>query len=169
MYFDNFILVARKFIRTVKRHIAFVSLAQTCRSSLSNQDTVTQMEADIKEINFCKLCADSSACDPSNRYWKIAIFGIISTRMILFKLKENSRIGCITSITFNNEKCQPCFLAFEEIRDLLGKQASMETYIEWLDNMVDSHVLQVKHDKLKLKNHKNLLQYSVNNIRKNMF
>ncbi|XP_044276372.1 DNA-binding protein RFX6 [Varanus komodoensis] len=105
--------IARRFVSSLKRQTSFLHLAQIARPALFDQHTVNAMVADIEKVD---------------------LYGIGSQALLTGSgTMDSDGEGYIEydSIT-----------VFQELKDLLKKNATVESFIEWLDTVVEQRVIK---------------------------
>ncbi|XP_075315514.1 DNA-binding protein RFX6 [Odontesthes bonariensis] len=105
--------IARRFVSSLKRQTSFLHLAQIARPALFDQAVVTSMVLDIDSVDLSS----------------------ISSQPLL-------------SITFTGDQDSDIYseydsiTVFQELKELLRKNATVESFIEWLDSVVEHKVIK---------------------------
>ncbi|KAM7395990.1 hypothetical protein PAMA_007326 [Pampus argenteus] len=105
--------IARRFVSSLKRQTSFLHLAQIARPALFDQAVVTNMVLDIDNVDLSS----------------------ISSQPLL-------------SITATGDQDQDIYseydsiTVFQELKELLRKNATVESFIEWLDSVVEHKVIK---------------------------
>ncbi|XP_067427672.1 DNA-binding protein RFX6-like [Thunnus thynnus] len=105
--------IARRFVSSLKRQTSFLHLAQIARPALFDQAVVTNMVLDIDNVDLSS----------------------ISSQPLL-------------SITATGDQDQDIYseydsiTVFRELKELLRKNATVESFIEWLDSVVEHKVIK---------------------------
>ncbi|ETE71679.1 DNA-binding protein RFX6, partial [Ophiophagus hannah] len=105
--------IARRFVSSLKRQTSFLHLAQIARPALFDQHIVNAMVTDIEKVD---------------------LYGIGSQALLTVSGSLNSEAEAYTeydSIT-----------VFQELKDLLKKNATVESFIEWLDTVIEQRVIK---------------------------
>uniref|UniRef100_H3A4H1 DNA-binding protein RFX6 n=1 Tax=Latimeria chalumnae TaxID=7897 RepID=H3A4H1_LATCH len=105
--------IARRFVSSLKRQTSFLHLAQIARPALFDQNVVNLMVSDIEKVDL-------------NSIGSQALLTVSST--------ADQDLDVYTeydSIT-----------VFQELKDLLKKNATVESFIEWLDTVVEQRVIK---------------------------
>ncbi|KAL7987806.1 hypothetical protein Chor_006725 [Crotalus horridus] len=105
--------IARRFVSSLKRQTSFLHLAQIARPALFDQHIVNAMVADIDKVD---------------------LYGIGSQALLTVSGSLDSEVEGYTeydSIT-----------VFQELKDLLKKNATVESFIEWLDTVIEQRVIK---------------------------
>ncbi|XP_061100047.1 DNA-binding protein RFX6 [Conger conger] len=105
--------IARRFVSSLKRQTSFLHLAQIARPALFDQNVVNSMVCDIDKVDL-------------------------------------HSIGSQALLTISNSGEQDSDLyseydsiaVFHELKDLLKKNATVESFIEWLDTVVEQKVIK---------------------------
>ncbi|KAG9347508.1 hypothetical protein JZ751_005075, partial [Albula glossodonta] len=105
--------IARRFVSSLKRQTSFLHLAQIARPALFDQNVVNSMVCDIDKVDL-------------------------------------NSIGSQALLTISNGAEQDSDLyseydtiaVFQELKDLLKKNATVEAFIEWLDTVVEQKVIK---------------------------
>ncbi|XP_016411976.1 DNA-binding protein RFX6-like [Sinocyclocheilus rhinocerous] len=106
------LLIARRFVSSLKRQTSFLHLAQIARPALFDQNVVTSMVNDIDKVDL-------------NSIGSQALLSITSDQDSDFYSEYDS------------------ISVFQELKDLLRKNATVESFIEWLDSVVEQKVIKV--------------------------
>uniref|UniRef100_A0A3B3UWJ6 DNA-binding protein RFX6 n=1 Tax=Poecilia latipinna TaxID=48699 RepID=A0A3B3UWJ6_9TELE len=104
--------IARRFVSSLKRQTSFLHLAQIARPALFDQTVVTGMVLDID-------CVDLSS---------------INSQPLL----STSAAGDQDSDIYSEDSIS----VFQELKELLRKNATVESFIEWLDSVVEHKVIK---------------------------
>ncbi|XP_025754988.1 DNA-binding protein RFX6 isoform X3 [Oreochromis niloticus] len=105
--------IARRFVSSLKRQTSFLHLAQIARPALFDQAVVTSMVLDIDNVDLSS----------------------ISSQPLL-------------SVTVNGDQDPDIYseydsiTVFQELKELLRKNATVESFIEWLDSVVEHKVIK---------------------------
>ncbi|CAG5960140.1 unnamed protein product, partial [Menidia menidia] len=105
--------IARRFVSSLRRQTSFLHLAQIARPALFDQAVVTSMVLDIDNVDLSS----------------------ISSQPLL-------------SITFSGDQDSDIYseydsiTVFQELKELLRKNATVESFIEWLDSVVEHKVIK---------------------------
>uniref|UniRef100_A0A3Q3B1V8 Regulatory factor X, 6 n=1 Tax=Kryptolebias marmoratus TaxID=37003 RepID=A0A3Q3B1V8_KRYMA len=105
--------VARRFVSSLKRQTSFLHLAQIARPALFDQAVVTSMVLDIDRVD---------------------LNGIVSQPLL-----SVSAAGDQDSDIYSE---YDSVAVFQELKELLRKNATVESFIEWLDSMVEHKVIK---------------------------
>ncbi|XP_054827645.1 DNA-binding protein RFX6 [Eublepharis macularius] len=105
--------IARRFVSSLKRQTSFLHLAQIARPALFDQHIVNAMVADIEKVDLHSIGSQAL----------LAISGSMDT--------DGEGYTEYDSIT-----------VFQELKDLLKKNATVESFIEWLDTVVEQRVIK---------------------------
>ncbi|XP_062981524.1 DNA-binding protein RFX6 [Elgaria multicarinata webbii] len=105
--------IARRFVSSLKRQTSFLHLAQIARPALFDQHIVNAMVTDIEKVDLYSIGSQAL----------LTISGSM----------DSDGEGYIEydSIT-----------VFQELKDLLKKNATVESFIEWLDTVVEQRVIK---------------------------
>uniref|UniRef100_A0A8C8JID0 RFX-type winged-helix domain-containing protein n=1 Tax=Oncorhynchus tshawytscha TaxID=74940 RepID=A0A8C8JID0_ONCTS len=104
--------IARRFVSSLKRQTSFLHLAQIARPALFDQNVVNSMVVDIEKVDL-------------NSIGSQALLTISSGD------QDSDLYSEYDSIT-----------VFQELKDLLKKNATVESFIEWLDTVVEQKVIK---------------------------
>ncbi|XP_033001278.1 DNA-binding protein RFX6 [Lacerta agilis] len=104
---------ARRFVSSLKRQTSFLHLAQIARPALFDQHIVNAMVADIEKVDLHSIGSQALLT--------------VSGSMV----SEGEGYVEYDSIT-----------VFQELKDLLKKNATVESFIEWLDTVVEQRVIK---------------------------
>ncbi|XP_031656613.1 DNA-binding protein RFX6 [Oncorhynchus kisutch] len=104
--------IARRFVSSLKRQTSFLHLAQIARPALFDQNVVNSMVVDIDKVDL-------------NSIGSQALLTISSGD------QDSDLYSEYDSIT-----------VFQELKDLLKKNATVESFIEWLDTVVEQKVIK---------------------------
>ncbi|XP_042525208.1 DNA-binding protein RFX6 [Dipodomys spectabilis] len=110
---DKKIPIVRRFVSSLKRQTSFLHLAQIARPALFDQHVVNSMVADIEKVDLNSIGSQAL----------LTISGSTDTESDLYSEHD--------SIT-----------VFQELKDLLKKNATVEAFIEWLDTVVEQRVIK---------------------------
>ncbi|XP_060092100.1 DNA-binding protein RFX6 [Heteronotia binoei] len=107
------LLIARRFVSSLKRQTSFLHLAQIARPALFDQHIVNAMVADIEQVDLHSIGSQAL----------LSVSGSMDT--------DGEGYIEYDSIT-----------VFQELKDLLKKNATVESFIEWLDTVVEQRVIK---------------------------
>nr|XP_042117906.1 DNA-binding protein RFX6 isoform X1 [Peromyscus maniculatus bairdii] len=110
---DKKIPIVRRFVSSLKRQTSFLHLAQIARPALFDQHVVNSMVSDIEKVDLNSIGSQALLTIPSSTDTESDIYS------------EHD------SIT-----------VFQELKDLLKKNATVEAFIEWLDTVVEQRVIK---------------------------
>ncbi|XP_006879069.1 PREDICTED: DNA-binding protein RFX6 [Elephantulus edwardii] len=110
---DKKIPVVRRFVSSLKRQTSFLHLVQIARPALFDQHVVNSMISDIEKVDLNSIGSQAL----------LTISGSTETESDLYTEHD--------SIT-----------VFQELKDLLKKNATVEAFIEWLDTVVEQRVIK---------------------------
>uniref|UniRef100_H3CWH6 DNA-binding protein RFX6 n=1 Tax=Tetraodon nigroviridis TaxID=99883 RepID=H3CWH6_TETNG len=105
--------IARHFVSSLKRQTSFLHLAQIARPALFDQAVVTSMVSDIDSIDL----------------------GSISSQPLL-----SMNAGGESDPDIYSE--YDSITVFQELKELLRKNATVESFIEWLDSVLEHKVIK---------------------------
>ncbi|XP_072355513.1 DNA-binding protein RFX6 isoform X5 [Scyliorhinus torazame] len=105
--------IAQRFVSSLKRQTSFLHLAQIARPALFDQTVVNSMVADIEKVDLNSI----------NSQALLTVSGGTDQDFELYSDYD--------SIT-----------VFQELKDLLKKNATVESFIEWLDIIVEQRVIK---------------------------
>uniref|UniRef100_A0A8B9NKL8 DNA-binding protein RFX6 n=1 Tax=Accipiter nisus TaxID=211598 RepID=A0A8B9NKL8_9AVES len=105
--------IARRFISSLKRQTSFLHLAQIARPALFDQHVVNSMVSDIEKVDLNSIGSQAL----------LAVSGSTDSDGEVYSEYD--------SIT-----------VFQELKDLLKKNATVESFIEWLDTVVEQRVIK---------------------------
>ncbi|XP_062926377.1 DNA-binding protein RFX6 isoform X1 [Mobula hypostoma] len=105
--------IAQRFVSSLKRQTSFLHLAQIARPALFDQTVVNSMVADIEKVDLNSISSQAL----------LAVSGGADQEFELYSDYD--------SIT-----------VFQELKDLLKKNATVESFIEWLDTVVEQRVIK---------------------------
>nr|XP_060630430.1 DNA-binding protein RFX6 [Anolis sagrei ordinatus] len=105
--------IARRFVSSLKRQTSFLHLAQIARPALFDQHIVNAMVADIDKVDLYSIGSQAL----------LAVSGSMES--------DGESYIEYDSIT-----------VFQELKDLLKKNATVESFIEWLDTVVEQRVIK---------------------------
>ncbi|XP_063091098.1 DNA-binding protein RFX6 [Cavia porcellus] len=109
---DKKIPIVRRFVSSLKRQTSFLHLAQIARPALFDQHVVNSMVSDIEKVDLNSIGSQA-----------LTISGSADTESDIYSEQD--------SIT-----------VFQELKDLLKKNATVEAFIEWLDSVVEQRVIK---------------------------
>ncbi|XP_028654745.2 DNA-binding protein RFX6 [Erpetoichthys calabaricus] len=104
--------IARRFVSSLKRQTSFLHLAQIARPALFDQNVVNSMVCDIEKVDLNSI-------------------GSQALLTISGSSEDSDLYSEYDSIT-----------VFQELKDLLKKNATVESFIEWLDTVVEQRVIK---------------------------
>uniref|UniRef100_A0A667FMD4 DNA-binding protein RFX6 n=1 Tax=Lynx canadensis TaxID=61383 RepID=A0A667FMD4_LYNCA len=110
---DKKIPIVRRFVSSLKRQTSFLHLAQIARPALFDQHVVNSMVSDIEKVDLNSIGSQAL----------LTISGSTDTESDIYTEHD--------SIT-----------VFQELKDLLKKNATVEAFIEWLDTVVEQRVIK---------------------------
>ncbi|KAF4025112.1 hypothetical protein G4228_017088 [Cervus hanglu yarkandensis] len=110
---DKKIPIVRRFVSSLKRQTSFLHLAQIARPALFDQHVVNSMVSDIEKVDLNSIGSQAL----------LTISGSTDTESDVYTEYD--------SIT-----------VFQELKDLLKKNATVEAFIEWLDTVVEQRVIK---------------------------
>uniref|UniRef100_A0A8C2WN25 DNA-binding protein RFX6 n=1 Tax=Cyclopterus lumpus TaxID=8103 RepID=A0A8C2WN25_CYCLU len=105
--------IARHFVSSLKRQTSFLHLAQIARPALFDQAVVSSMVLDIDDVDLSSISSQP-------------LLSISSTGD-----QDTDIYSEYDSIT-----------VFQELKELLRKNATVESFIEWLDSVVEHKVIK---------------------------
>ncbi|XP_071762956.1 DNA-binding protein RFX6 [Centroberyx gerrardi] len=105
--------IARRFVSSLKRQTSFLHLAQIARPALFDQAVVTGMVLDIDKVDLSSISSQP-------------LLSITATGD-----QDPDMYSEYDSIT-----------VFQELKELLKKNATVESFIEWLDTVVEQKVIK---------------------------
>ncbi|KAJ1152291.1 hypothetical protein NDU88_005067 [Pleurodeles waltl] len=105
--------IARRFVSSLKRQTSFLHLAQIARPALFDQNVVNSMVSDIEKVD---------------------LHSIGSQAFLSGSGAADSEAEAYTE--------HDSITVFQELKDLLKKNATVESFIEWLDNVVEQRVIK---------------------------
>nr|XP_057945876.1 DNA-binding protein RFX6 [Doryrhamphus excisus] len=105
--------IARRFVSSLKRQTSFLHLAQIARPALFDQNVVTNMVLDIDNVDLHSISLQSL---------------LSITAAIDHEHDAYSEYDAIA--------------VFQELKELLRKNATVESFIEWLDSVVEHKVIK---------------------------
>ncbi|NXD72856.1 RFX6 protein, partial [Eolophus roseicapillus] len=110
---DKKLPIARRFVSSLKRQTSFLHLAQIARPALFDQHVVNSMVSDIEKVDLNSIASQAL----------LAVSGSTDSDGEVYSEYD--------SIT-----------VFQELKDLLKKNATVESFIEWLDTVVEQRVIK---------------------------
>ncbi|XP_064912798.1 DNA-binding protein RFX6 isoform X1 [Columba livia] len=110
---DKKLPIARRFVSSLKRQTSFLHLAQIARPALFDQHVVNSMVSDIEKVDLNSIGSQAL----------LAVSGSTDSDGEVYSEYD--------SIT-----------VFQELKDLLKKNATVESFIEWLDTVVEQRVIK---------------------------
>ncbi|NXH12214.1 RFX6 protein, partial [Bucco capensis] len=110
---DKKLPIARRFVSSLKRQASFLHLAQIARPALFDQHVVNSMVSDIEKVDLNSIGSQAF----------LAVSGSADSDGEVYSEYD--------SIT-----------VFQELKDLLKKNATVESFIEWLDTVVEQKVIK---------------------------
>uniref|UniRef100_A0A2K6GGK4 DNA-binding protein RFX6 n=1 Tax=Propithecus coquereli TaxID=379532 RepID=A0A2K6GGK4_PROCO len=110
---DKKIPIVRRFVSSLKRQTSFLHLAQIARPALFDQHVVNSMVSDIERVDLNSIGSQAL----------LTVSGSSDTESDIYTEHD--------SIT-----------VFQELKDLLKKNATVEAFIEWLDTVVEQRVIK---------------------------
>uniref|UniRef100_A0A2K5ESP8 DNA-binding protein RFX6 n=1 Tax=Aotus nancymaae TaxID=37293 RepID=A0A2K5ESP8_AOTNA len=119
------------FVSSLKRQTSFLHLAQIARPALFDQHVVNSMVSDIERVDLNSIGSQAL----------LTISGSTDTESGIYTEHD--------SIT-----------VFQELKDLLKKNATVEAFIEWLDTVVEQRVIKQNGRSLKKRAQDFLLKWS---------
>ncbi|XP_021060901.1 DNA-binding protein RFX6 isoform X2 [Mus pahari] len=111
---DKKIPILRRFVSSLKRQTSFLHLAQIARPALFDQHVVNAMVSDIEKVDLNSIGSQAL----------LTISNSTDTESDIYSEHD--------SIT-----------VFQELKDLLKKNATVEAFIEWLDTVVEQRVIKM--------------------------
>ncbi|XP_039980938.1 DNA-binding protein RFX6 [Xiphias gladius] len=105
--------IARRFVSSLKRQTSFLHLAQIARPALFDQAVVTSMVLDIDNVDLSSISSQP-------------LLSINTTGD-----QDPDMYSEYDSVT-----------VFQELKELLRKNATVESFIEWLDSVVEHKVIK---------------------------
>ncbi|XP_036406520.1 DNA-binding protein RFX6 [Megalops cyprinoides] len=105
--------IARRFVSSLKRQTSFLHLAQIARPALFDQSVVNSMVSDIEKVDLNSIGSQALLTISSSGEQDSDIYS------------EYDSIA-----------------VFQELKDLLKKNATVESFIEWLDTVVEQKVIK---------------------------
>ncbi|XP_052020262.1 DNA-binding protein RFX6 [Apodemus sylvaticus] len=111
---DKKIPILRRFVSSLKRQTSFLHLAQIARPALFDQHVVNAMVSDIEKVDLNSIGSQAL----------LTISNSPDTESDIYSEHD--------SIT-----------VFQELKDLLKKNATVEAFIEWLDTVVEQRVIKM--------------------------
>uniref|UniRef100_A0A3B3CWY3 Regulatory factor X, 6 n=1 Tax=Oryzias melastigma TaxID=30732 RepID=A0A3B3CWY3_ORYME len=105
--------IARRFVSSLKRQTSFLHLAQIARPALFDQAVVTSMVQDIDQVDLSSISSQP-------------VLSMTAPRSL-----DSDLYSEYDSISI-----------FQELKELLRKNATVESFIEWLDSVVEQKVIK---------------------------
>lgn len=106
--------IARRFVSSLKRQTSFLHLAQIARPALFDQNIVNSMVCDIEKVDL----------------------NSIGSQALL------TMSGCTDHQDSDLYSEYDSITVFQELKDLLKKNATVESFIDWLDTVVEQRVIK---------------------------
>ncbi|XP_004702261.1 DNA-binding protein RFX6 [Echinops telfairi] len=110
---DKKIPIVRRFVSSLKRQTSFLHLVQIARPALFDQHVVNSMVSDIEKVDLNSVGSQAL----------LTLSGSADMESDIYTEHD--------SIT-----------VFQELKDLLKKNATVEAFIEWLDTVVEQRVIK---------------------------
>ncbi|XP_015356088.1 DNA-binding protein RFX6 [Marmota marmota marmota] len=110
---DKKIPIVRRFVSSLKRQTSFLHLAQIARPALFDQHVVNSMISDIEKVDLNSIGSQAL----------LTISGSTDTESDIYSEQDS-------------------VIVFQELKDLLKKNATVEAFIEWLDTVVEQRVIK---------------------------
>ncbi|CAK6446546.1 unnamed protein product [Pipistrellus nathusii] len=110
---DKKIPIVRRFVSSLKRQTSFLHLAQIARPALFDQHVVNSMVSDIEKVDLNSIGSQAL----------LTISGSTDTESDIYTEHDS-------------------IMVFQELKDLLKKNATVEAFIEWLDTVVEQRVIK---------------------------
>ncbi|XP_061422439.1 DNA-binding protein RFX6-like [Lethenteron reissneri] len=107
--------IARRFSASLKRQTSFLHLAQIARPTLLDQATVSAMVRDVERVDLNSLGSQALLMPPG---------------------------GAADDPEFDSDPEYDSVVVFQELRDLLKSGATVEAFIEWLDQVLENRVIK---------------------------
>ncbi|CAN0226767.1 unnamed protein product, partial [Lampetra planeri] len=107
--------IARRFSASLKRQTSFLHLAQIARPTLLDQATVSAMVRDVESVDLNSLGSQALLMPPG---------------------------GAADDPEFDSDPEYDSVVVFQELRDLLKSGATVEAFIEWLDQVLENRVIK---------------------------
>ncbi|XP_049613706.1 DNA-binding protein RFX6 [Syngnathus scovelli] len=105
--------IARRFVSSLKRQTSFLHLAQIARPALFDQSVVSNMVADMDKVDLNS----------------ISLHSLLS-------------IGANADQLHDAYSDYEAIAIFQELKELLRKNATVESFVEWLDTVVEHKVIK---------------------------
>ncbi|XP_008834014.1 DNA-binding protein RFX6 isoform X2 [Nannospalax galili] len=105
--------IVRRFVSSLKRQTSFLHLAQIARPALFDQHVVNSMVSDIEKVDLNSIGSQAL----------LTISGSTDTESDMYSEQDSVTV-------------------FQELKDLLKKNATVEAFIEWLDTVVEQRVIK---------------------------
>ncbi|XP_034777444.2 DNA-binding protein RFX6-like [Acipenser ruthenus] len=106
--------IARRFVSSLKRQTSFLHLAQIARPALFDQNIVNSMVCDIEKVDLNSIGSQAL----------LTVSGCTDHQ-------DSDLYSEYDSVT-----------VFQELKELLKKNATVESFIEWLDTVVEQRVIK---------------------------
>ncbi|MBZ3879351.1 DNA-binding protein RFX6 [Sciurus carolinensis] len=110
---DKKIPIVRRFVSSLKRQTSFLHLAQIARPALFDQHVVNSMVSDIEKVDLNSIGSQAF----------LTISGSTDAESDIYSEHDS-------------------IIVFQELKDLLKKNATVEAFIEWLDTVVEQRVIK---------------------------
>nr|XP_032829304.1 DNA-binding protein RFX6 [Petromyzon marinus] len=107
--------IARRFSASLKRQTSFLHLAQIARPTLLDQATVSAMVRDVDRVDLNSLGSQALLTQPG---------------------------GAADDPEFDSDPEYDSVVVLQELRDLLKSGATVETFVEWLDQVLENRVIK---------------------------
>ncbi|TNN42860.1 DNA-binding protein RFX6 [Liparis tanakae] len=117
--------IARHFVSSLKRQTSFLHLAQIARPALFDQAVVSSMVLDIDDVDLGSISSQPLLSISSTGDQDTDIYS------------ECKRRSCIQKVYSHDS-----ITVFQELKELLRKNATVESFIEWLDSVVEHKVIK---------------------------
>ncbi|KAJ8355893.1 hypothetical protein SKAU_G00186870 [Synaphobranchus kaupii] len=105
--------IARRFVSSLKRQTSFLHLAQIARPALFDQNVVNSMVCDIDKVDLHSIGSQ-----------------------VLLTISNSGEQESNVYSEYDS------IAVFQELKDLLKKNATVESFIEWLDTVVEQKVIK---------------------------
>ncbi|KAM6180819.1 DNA-binding protein RFX6 [Erethizon dorsatum] len=110
---DKKMPIVRRFVSSLKRQTSFLHLAQIARPALFDQHVVNSMVSDIEKVDLNSIGSQAL----------LTISGSTDAESDMYSEHDPVTV-------------------FQELKDLLKKNATVEAFIEWLDSVVEQRVIK---------------------------